>query len=395
MSTSFPWRLLLACLAIGLLLRLGLVLATPPGFASFTPGDRQYYHRLAVGLAAGRGLVDSYTSREPAPTAFTVPGAPVYMAVLYRVCGPHPQVVRVANALLDTVTVVLIFLFAWRLSGRARLAAVASALYALSPLHLLKVADWDTMVPATFMVALTLYVDRVVPARGRGLVVGLLVGLGCLVRPALLLVMPAVLLIGRKGVDRAYLWDLGWAMLGGAVAISPWVVRNYLVFHHFIPFGYQSSWVFYRGWFMDGLTTPQANAAALNVHKTLGGVAMQSVYLQEGVRVILADPAHALALAVQKVFRFWLHLCMAYPPEPKHLAVAAWYATLYLAPAFVGIRSGLPQGYRRACWVVVLLATGLHMATYASVVYSLPYYPALMPAVAAGWLALGHRVLRR
>ncbi len=90
--------------------------------------DTTVYEFVSASLATGGG----YTGLSFEPTAGWPPGFPFIVSVLYRIFGVHLKLALGLNILLATATVVLMYLVAERMMGRAA-ARTAGAIFAILP----------------------------------------------------------------------------------------------------------------------------------------------------------------------------------------------------------------------------------------------------------------------
>jgi 4-amino-4-deoxy-L-arabinose transferase-like glycosyltransferase len=169
-------------------------------------------------------------------------GESVVLAGLWEITGSErflpDQILRIV---LDALMALLVYRIAMRLFERRRAALLAAALYALYP-----PVAWQTISPyvdiwavdATIAIAATYLEALHSPHRWCWLIAcGTIAGVGGYFRPNVL-VLPAVLgliTIPSAGRRRALGNALGASALA-ALALLPWTIRNYAVFHHrFIP----------------------------------------------------------------------------------------------------------------------------------------------------------------
>ncbi len=243
-------RLLILSLALATFaLRLGAVAVVTGLHETPKPGsDESEYDAYAWNLIQGKGYVGpSPDVRDGAghllehPTAYRPPVAPFFFAAVYAVAGHNYVAAHVANSLVASLTVLLIFLIARRVFGReaAWLAAVAYALYPLAVYYNLTLQSESL---AAFLVCLFVWLclpfksDRgYLWAAGAGVALGLLL----LCKPGfifLILLLP----VWAWGVCR---WDRSlWLRATllptcAALVILPWAARNYHEFGKVIPFG--------------------------------------------------------------------------------------------------------------------------------------------------------------
>lgn len=205
-------------------------------FGPLLSEDRDAYLSLARRLAAGQGYVqpDGHT-----PTAFRPPLYPLVLAPLLRV-APEAVAVAVLNLLAGVVTVLAVMSLVRSATGCGRWGmALAGLIVAIDPLLL-----HNTALPMTEVLAaaiLAVWFRQVVTHRTRpegastlgAFVEGCLWGLGTLCRPVFLpLGLIAVLwptLSERGGGWASWRRRVGFTLCGGAMALSPWGVRNAVV----------------------------------------------------------------------------------------------------------------------------------------------------------------------
>jgi 4-amino-4-deoxy-L-arabinose transferase-like glycosyltransferase len=219
--------------ALGLALRIWYLLDMVGG--SSLVGDGLEFHGLAGTVADGRGFVSPLTppGAEPVPTAHKPPLYPLMLAVVSALGWTSHVAHQVASAVIGTGTVVVCALLAHRLAGN-RAAVFAAALGAAYPVFL--VADASLRAESLFAVLFALALlaaYRVVerPAPWRLAQLGLVIGLATLTRSEgiLLLLLLAAPVVWRRGAaGRAGKLALVAAVC--AVTISPWLVRNWIVF---------------------------------------------------------------------------------------------------------------------------------------------------------------------
>src|SRR3954468_17075241 len=123
---SLGSRALLLILAVALIARLAVIVATPDFHPIF---DAAHYDRLGASIAHGHGYPGQFVP--PTPSAFRPPLYPVELAAVHLVGGGWTAG-RLLGALLGTGAVLLVFLIAERLWDR-RVAIAAGAIAAVFP----------------------------------------------------------------------------------------------------------------------------------------------------------------------------------------------------------------------------------------------------------------------
>lgn len=229
--------------ALALVLRLALVLATPEYVPS---GDAQDYHLHGAALAQEGRYPPSALAAPGSPAAFRPPGYPYLAGAVYELAGVHVGALRVANALLGAVTVALLFLVARELWGR-RAGIAAAALGAFyPPLALMSGAllAENLFVPLVLATVLAcLRARRSGAALGWVAAAGGLAGAAALTRTnGLVLLVPVVLAswAGRPRGARRALAAAAAGVAAAALVLAPWTVRNLAAFDQVVAVSTQT-----------------------------------------------------------------------------------------------------------------------------------------------------------
>lgn len=224
---------------------LGLVLGVALNALAFArvnpdrivPGtDSTQYDLMARQLAADRGFT---LEAEPpfVPTQFREPGYPLLVATIYRLSGSNVEVVVAAQAVLLGLAAGFTAVLGMRLFGFVP-GLLGGGLFGFNS-EAAHYAHWLlTEVPFTVLLvaALLLALRAQAGQRSRDfLVCGISLGLGALVRViGGVLTLPLCLVLfvsSRKPMGRR-LMDLSLLLVGFAVVVAPWVVRNLQDFGH-------------------------------------------------------------------------------------------------------------------------------------------------------------------
>jgi 4-amino-4-deoxy-L-arabinose transferase-like glycosyltransferase len=228
-------------LAVSFLLRLGYVL--------YVKMPRVVLDAIQWDLSARRLLTQGYYAYSQGPiaahsNAFMMPGYPLMLAGIYRIVGLGPtrlMWVRLAQVVLSTLTVLLIYLIAARLTESRKAGLLAGALAAIYPPFILANGLILSEVLNTAVFVLAIWLVFVAAERRSWwwfALVGIAMGLAVLVRPvsAPLIVAVPVYLAFKKGYDwRRIAWSSALVALGFVLVLTPWWIRNYTVYHKFVP----------------------------------------------------------------------------------------------------------------------------------------------------------------
>ena len=308
--------------ALAAILLLGLGLRVGEAWDGRAPVyDAAAYAAIARNLDAGNGFTVGADATQPS-TNYS-PGLPLFVAGIYRVTGgPHERLAREVLAVIGTLAVLFAYLLGRRLGavviGRKRRAdrgesvggggaepdggacepfgggAVVAGLIAALAVAIYPATIEYTGMLMTEPLAATLLAGAILgilwagdpldapgpgaPSLWRWLVPGLTLGALALVRPeylaiglvlALLVLLRLTLVTHRDtSVNR---WLPGFAalapaaivVLGIAVVVAPWTVRNAVALERFVPLSTGGGQVLYAGTYMPSDGNPEKVGAAV------------------------------------------------------------------------------------------------------------------------------------
>jgi len=238
-----------ACVAVEAVV---VLLVLQQGQTPVLSGDGPGYHRIAVNLLAhGRFSLREVPPYEPVLSR--TPGYPLFIAAVYLVSNHSLAALRTAQFVLLAGTAWLLYLLATVFVQRAAamIAALICATYPpfvfMTTIHLSETLSTFLAVLFVLLMVRTLEDPR---RRTRDAVaMGLTAGLSALVRPSALFLIIAPLSIltwralrsGGQGARRL----LVWTVVSFLFCLSPWITRNVVVTHKFIPLGTGSGWSLY------------------------------------------------------------------------------------------------------------------------------------------------------
>ncbi len=198
---------------------------------------------MARSLVAGRGFGSTLDSTQP--SAMMSPVYPLIVAALFRLFGVHTATsifaAHALNCALNALAAIPIFLMARRSFGE-RAAWWAAWVWAFFPYGIYFSAAWAwsthlLLLCLCWLIVLAQHMEQS-PRIALWAGFGLLAGFAGLTEPSVLVVIPFLLALACWRLLRdGKRWFLpGFvACLTMAAAISPWILRNAVVFHRFIP----------------------------------------------------------------------------------------------------------------------------------------------------------------
>ncbi len=210
-------RFLLPLFAGALILRLLFVALYDRPLVS----DERDFNGLALSLVT----TGSYESNG-VPTAYRPVGYPLFLAETYCIAGQLPAAARVLQSILDSLIVILLFLFNPKAKRTTRI--WGASIWAVFPASIL----YSSFLLAESLFTFLLFALAVMLVRGNSqspavqIAVGIMTGVLALIKPwAILLILGVgVLKKTLKYPARAYVVSLSVCLL----TVSPWLIRNAL-----------------------------------------------------------------------------------------------------------------------------------------------------------------------
>lgn len=238
------WHLVLAPALLALGLRLVVVWLCRAHEPS--PDALEDYLPMAQHVLAGEGFLNA----QGMPDYERGPGYALFLAAVQSVGGSDLLWVRLGQAVVDTATTCLVCGIGARLFSR-RAGTLAAFTYAINPLAIWACALINPETLFAFLTALSVWflVGGLASARPTSfLLCGVALGLAALCRatPLLLPVVWVGLLCWIRGPRNGLAWG-ACAAAGCLLTVSPWTVRNAVVFHELIPVSANGGANFYAG----------------------------------------------------------------------------------------------------------------------------------------------------
>ena len=352
--------------------------------------DQVSYDALARSLLAGRGYTFSknWYPFTPAntPTAHWSFIYPLYLAGMYSITGYHPLAARIVQGVVGGALICLLVYLIGRHVVDEDTGLVGAGLAAIYGYFVYYNVALMTETFFIVFVLFSLYLSLELkerPTVTRWILLGLTLGMAALFRQTILLFVPFLLLWllfeARKREVRWWHFTLPIVVI--ALLIAPWTVRNYLIYHQFLPLNSNAGYAFYASnnpnlgtdWRNELVVVPVPeelvgqNEAKLNQALTL-----------KGFEFIIADPLRYLWLNLDKTleyFKFW--------PSSDSSIISNLGRVLsfglYLPFMLLGL--GLSLSRWRSfvpLYLFMVIHTGIHLLSWPALRYRLPVDAVLM-----------------
>jgi 4-amino-4-deoxy-L-arabinose transferase-like glycosyltransferase len=281
--------------------------------------DHWAFGLVARSIASGHGFGNVFA--QAGPTAVLPPVYSYLLAGIFKIFGIETRASIIAALSLNSIFSALTCIPVYLLSKQAfdgRVAKWAGCGWAFSPYGIYYGADWawSTCLVTLELAWLFFFAWRLEKSsRTRDwLLFGLFGGFAALTEPVVLSVVP---LLGLYTLYRRFRQKQPWttpllaAAVGGLVVLSPWIMRNYEVFHRFIPVrsgfgleiyignnGYSTRWV-------NSSLHPNHNDAELTEYEQDGEVAYMDHKRRQAMDYIRAHPGWYAWMTSRRILYMW------------------------------------------------------------------------------------------
>jgi 4-amino-4-deoxy-L-arabinose transferase-like glycosyltransferase len=274
---------------------------------------------VARSIVSGHGFGNVFANT--GPTAVLPPVYTYLLAGIFKVFGIETKASVIAalslNSLFSALTCIPVYLLA-KQAFNDRVAKWAGWGWAFSPYGVYYGADWawSTCLVTLELASLFYFAWRLEKSsRTRDwLAFGALCGVAALTEPVVMTVLP---LLGVWSFYQLYRQSRPWrgpmlaAALAGVAVLSPWITRNYELFHRLIPVrsgfglelymgnnGYSTRWV-------NSALHPNHSDAELEEYARAGEMAYMDHKLQQGKDYIRSHPAWYAWMTSRRILYLW------------------------------------------------------------------------------------------
>lgn len=241
-----PTTILIAICAAGLILR---ALSVFVFAGEFPRGDARWNHETAIHILGNGGYSLVGTGQ---PTAWNLPGYHFVLALIYGIFAPNHLYAGAFHAIVGVACIVLVYMLAKEYVSD-KVALACAAMYAIWPSAIIVYTPklHNTTLFSFFVLAVIILSTRAYrnPTAKNLLILFATLAISIYVRPELVL-FPFALFGIFMAKRIPFKGALGLTLLAFAVilvVLSPWIVRNYLVFDKFIPLSTSGSYNMAKG----------------------------------------------------------------------------------------------------------------------------------------------------
>jgi len=388
------YEFLYPILILALFLRLFFIIKAP---IQPITSDCAAYHDYAL------NLLNNNEFRHGNLKADRPPLYPFFLCCIYKVFGVKQVPVYLIQALLDTITVLMVFFMGtWAINPRAGL--LASFLAALHPYLILLTRIYFTQTLATFLLVASFLCLTYILCKNRNggqkrykndfllFVSGAFLGLSTLAHPDPI-ALPAMVIIvfiavfwKEKGkiIRYSFIYSMGFL-----ITLSPWMIRNYMVFKKVVSVTTRSGLAFVVGNYMPtkGLVPNREEIREDLFEKTWvteGEVNSNKILMKKGIEniknYIKTNPEGYIQFLRLKFTRLWKiplkNVNRKYNVPYDFKVVFHRFLNFFVIAGFFFSYRYLKQ--LLPSLLLLLYWTVIHLAVHALPVYAVPAIPFLI-----------------
>ncbi len=311
------------------------------------------------------------------------PGYPVFLSAFLMLFGKQLFLIRLSQALLDTVSVLLLFYllrtFSYHLP--AYLAAGIMSIYPTIVFMTGAILS-ESILIFSLLFSLLLLSFHVVRDAGIPVLVGAGVsfGLSALIHPSTLLLLPCFLIFlpWVPGLSA----NFGTFLIGGiafVTTLAPWTIRNGLVINQWTPGTTKPGQDLYEAFGPGATGAPrgETNFLPRRIHG-MSEAEQNRFLLNEALNWMIRNPIRSLRLAGKKFRRTWT-------PFPNAPSYRRWPYIVVLPVAYLTVLAGAILGFKETqrCYHLLILLSPilyialLHSIFIGSIRYRIPVMPYL------------------
>ena len=281
---------------------------------NYIGSDETAFHNIAKHLVAGEGFI--YTKQDN-PRLWTdivygskPPLYPYFLATIYKFFGINPSAAMFFQIFISTATGLLIYLISLKCFSK-KVAIISLIFFALF---------WETAIlPITlwaenlYWLLLSFLIYLLVSYRNQkfwyATLCGITLGLLSLERPpSISLFLPIALWLLLRKITKEKLVFLFVFLLFSLLTITPWILRNYSIYHQFAYVytdGYVNLWMGNNaktgGWYLAPDPKDPNETVKLHTQGPIQEIERDRFYAEKAFSYIKAHPVRTLDLDITKV----------------------------------------------------------------------------------------------
>ncbi len=333
-----------------------------------------------------------YAFQPGIPTAYLTPLYPLFLSGVYFLFGHSYLAVRIIQSLIGSLTCLVIYFIGKKTVGK-RVGAIAATISIFYPFFVYYTTYLRVETLFTFFLAVAVYglITNIQKPDWKNLALsGIFTGLAALCKPTTFAFIPFSVLgfLVIFGIRKVATYrNIGIFLFFFVIILSPWVIRNRIVFQRIIPSETRLGPALLDGTLLFNALEQhrakqekQTNPVLLK-GKELNEIERNEYYTKEALNFIRRNPKYMMKLAVRKFLNFWRlypHTGSIYTVHSQTLIVLISFLSygLLLPFSIVGVLLSLGN-WKQFTFLYGLIVsfTVIHMVFWVQIRYRLPIMP--------------------
>ena len=332
MKFAKGYYILVLIFALAFIVRLIVVLQD-----NYIPaGDAYVYDRLAVSISHGGG----YVNTDGTAHSLYPPFYPFFLSMIYRLVGHSYIAVRIVQSIIGAFSCVLIYIIGKKAIG-AVVGGIAAFIAIFYPPFVKSAGLLLTELIFTFLLCLIVFYLLKIQEKMKFkdcIILGLLLGIAALTKSVMILFPFFVIAVFFYLREKYFLDRLkGYivVLLFFSLSITPWIVRNYNVYHVFALTPTESGLGLYSSYCPGGGGTFGFIAApddpvVIEANRISSPVLRSHFFIKKTFEFIVNNPGKILELELKKILYLWA-------PFDWEITGGRWFNFVYVAmlPFFI------------------------------------------------------------
>lgn len=365
--------------------------------AGIPTSDATSYDRLGLSVSEGKGYVES----DGSPYSFRPPLYPLFLGIIYKFFGHSYFAVRMIQSVIGAFTCVFIFIIGKKICNY-KVGILSAFLSVIYPPFIKSAELLLTELVFTFLLTILIFyllkIQKDMKIK-HCIIFGLALGVAALTRSAILLfpffIVP-IFVYSRKYTFLNKLVRYIIILLFFLLALLPWSIRNFNVYHRIIPIATQGGITFYSSYCppdgIFGKLATMQDPIIREASKIISPVVRSEFLVKKTLDFILNNPKEVVILEFKKVLYLWA-------PFDWEIIGNRWFNFVYviILPFFA---FGLFLSFRKfkQFYPVLLPIVYIQIMSlffYGSPRFRLPVEPFIFILSAIGILSLAEHFLKK
>ncbi|MEW6039938.1 MAG: glycosyltransferase family 39 protein [Elusimicrobiota bacterium] len=226
---------------LAFLVRFSFIMIAPE--RPITLDDASSWDNVAYNIISGMGFIESNGQ----PTYFRLPVYPLFLGSIYYIFGHNYFIAKAANSIVDSITVVILMLIAFKAFNDSTISVITGILLAIYPPLLVYNGIIGTEILYTFLLSLSIYLLMY----KRYMISGIVMGVATQCRSTTILFpfffLILYFLLNKEKTFKVNLKKALAFVIPFIIILLPWSIRNYRVFDVFTPVNVGAGHLFWSG----------------------------------------------------------------------------------------------------------------------------------------------------